>query len=137
MCQETLNNGTSVVIDNTNAQRKTRALYISQAKKLHIPVRCFHFTTSEEVAKHLNMFREVTLSLSLFLSLLVSLQAHSYLSLLQKQSGRKHVPRIGYVMFKKNFEEPNKNEGYTEIRKIDFQPLFESKEDERMFLEFT
>jgi len=131
VCQETLNNGTSVVIDNTNAQRKTRALYISQAKKLHIPVRCFHFTTSEEVAKHLNMFREVTLFLSL------SLQAHSYLSLLQKQSGRKHVPRIGYVMFKKNFEEPNKNEGYTEIRKIDFQPLFESKEDERMFLEFT
>ncbi len=50
----------------------------------------------------------------------------------------KHVPRIGYGMYKKNFKEPKTAEGFKEIKKINFVPNFgEDKEKEKMFYLFT
>jgi bifunctional polynucleotide phosphatase/kinase len=58
-CAEALAAGQSVVVDNTNPSAELRALYINAARKHGCPVRCFHFIVAEDVAKHLNMFREV------------------------------------------------------------------------------
>ncbi len=51
----------------------------------------------------------------------------------------KHVPKIGYAMFNKNFQEPQLNEGFEEIKEINFVPSFseEDKEKEELFYLFT
>lgn len=49
----------------------------------------------------------------------------------------RRVPDVGYNVFKKNFEEPIKDEGFTEIVKIDFMAKFDSKKDEELFRQWT
>ncbi|KAF9976809.1 hypothetical protein BGZ73_007716 [Actinomortierella ambigua] len=55
--EESLKASKSVVVDNTNADEATRALYIAVAKKYNRPVRCFLFTASRELVNHNNYFR--------------------------------------------------------------------------------
>ncbi|KAG0253653.1 hypothetical protein DFQ27_007281 [Actinomortierella ambigua] len=55
--EESLKESKSVVVDNTNADEATRALYIAIAKKYNLPVRCFLFTASRELVVHNNHFR--------------------------------------------------------------------------------
>jgi bifunctional polynucleotide phosphatase/kinase len=52
-----------VVIDNTNADREVRKVWISLATKLGLPIRCFHFTASKDLAKHNNLVRALSGSL--------------------------------------------------------------------------
>ena len=44
--------GTSVAIDNTNADRDTRAVWITLAAKYKIPIRCIHFTAPAKLCEH-------------------------------------------------------------------------------------
>ena len=100
----------SIVVDNTNPAADTRALYIRLARQHRIPVRCFVFRTPLELAKHLNMYREK-----------VTGGAH------------KHVPRIAYNMYGKNFKMPEKSEGIDEIVEVDFVPEFASEKERLLF----
>lgn len=59
VAKEALNEGLSVVIDNTNGSAATRAEYIALARAKDVPVRCFYMTTEQEVANHLNYIRVV------------------------------------------------------------------------------
>lgn len=52
--QQYLNQGKSIVVDNTNPDPASRQRYIEIAKKRNIPVRCFVMTTTIEHAKHNN-----------------------------------------------------------------------------------
>eukprot|EP00004_Rigifila_ramosa_P016671 TRINITY_DN3977_c0_g1_i2.p1 TRINITY_DN3977_c0_g1~~TRINITY_DN3977_c0_g1_i2.p1 ORF type:complete len:359 (+),score=83.75 TRINITY_DN3977_c0_g1_i2:99-1079(+) len=65
MCREALEQKKPVVIDNTNASRDLRNLYITLAKDFGVPARCFHFQTSQDLAEHLNIFRVRTLRFAL------------------------------------------------------------------------
>ncbi|XP_071581558.1 bifunctional polynucleotide phosphatase/kinase-like [Temnothorax nylanderi] len=58
--QQYLNQGKSIVIDNTNPDPASRKRYIEIAKKRNVSVRCFVMTTSIEYAKRNNKFRELT-----------------------------------------------------------------------------
>lgn len=49
----------------------------------------------------------------------------------------RRIPDVGYNVFKKNFEEPTTAEGFTEVLKVDFKPLFDNKEDEELFKQWT
>lgn len=100
-CAEALGQGRSVVVDNTNPSAELRALYMAQARKHGCVARCFHFIVGEDVAKHVNMFREKLTN-----------------------GAHKHVPRIAYNMFKSKFEAPALREGFREIKQIDFVPYF-------------
>lgn len=117
---EALASGHSVVVDNTNPSGEVRSLYIQLARKQSppVPVRCFHFVATEEVAKHLNMYREKL-----------------------TQGAHKHVPRIAYNMFKKNWQKPEIKEGFKEIKMIDFQPYFDAtpagEEAKRLFYQMS
>lgn len=102
----------SVVIDNTNGSPQVRAEYIAIAEDAEIPVRCFVFRTPLELAQHMNQYRE-----NVF--------------------GVKHVPGVGYNMFKKNYKEPKTNEGFSEIKEIQFVPQFDDPEKEKLFYHFT
>jgi bifunctional polynucleotide phosphatase/kinase len=114
--------GKSVVIDNTMPKFASddkdrcngRQAYVQLAKEHKIPIRCFRFAASEDLAKHLNMFREK-----------ITNGAH------------KHVSRIGYNVYKKEFTEPHEKEGYSEVVLINFRPHFEKKDHEDMFYNST
>eukprot|EP01133_Synstelium_polycarpum_P004340 gene4340-5067_t len=93
--KEALAAGKSVVIDNTNGSIKARKEYIDIAKAAKVPVRCFQFLTTIELAQHMNYYRERTI-------------------------GVKHVPSIAYNTYKKNFEPPTKSEGFSEIKQVNF-----------------
>lgn len=50
--REAIENGESVVVDNTNADIETRAAWIGLAKKLNVPVRLVHFTAPAKLCEH-------------------------------------------------------------------------------------
>jgi len=106
--REAVNSGKSVVVDNTNPDPDVRATYISLGQSAGIPVRCFRFEVEEKLAQHLNMFRE-------------------------RAGISPHVPRIGYAMYKKKFQEPDLAEGFSEIKKIKFVPHFENDDHKNLF----
>lgn len=109
-----LDDGKSVVIDNTNGSVAKRAEWINLADKYGIPVRCFYFDTNEQLAKHLNEFREKITN-----------------------GEQKHVPKVGYNMYKKDFAEPKKSEGFSEVVTIKFVREHPDEEHEKAFEEFT
>jgi predicted kinase len=55
--KEALDNGKSVVVDNTNPSADTRSEYIALAKSHKIPCRCFILNTPIELCHHLNYVR--------------------------------------------------------------------------------
>eukprot|EP01027_Heterolobosea_sp_BB2_P014464 GEZU01020775.1.p1 GENE.GEZU01020775.1~~GEZU01020775.1.p1 ORF type:complete len:257 (+),score=90.15 GEZU01020775.1:693-1463(+) len=112
--REAIDAGKSVVIDNTNPDKASRAEYIAIAKAKNVPVRCFLFKVDQELAEHLNMYRER-----------MSKGAH------------KHVPSVAYNTYKKRLAEPTLNEGFTEIKEIDFVPVFDNETHKTKFYQFT
>lgn len=54
LTQISLQSKSSVVVDNTNTDKESRARYINIAKQFHIPVRAFWMKTTLEHAKHNN-----------------------------------------------------------------------------------
>jgi bifunctional polynucleotide phosphatase/kinase len=79
----------SVIIDATNPSRKKRAVFIEIAKKINIPVKCVHITTSLEESLFRNNERAKT---------------------------GNGVPKIVYNVYKKHFEEPSEEEGCKVIK---------------------
>ena len=47
-----LTEGKSVVVDNTNANKKSRQRFINVAKKHNVPIRCFIMNLDREHIKH-------------------------------------------------------------------------------------
>jgi len=100
-----------VVVDNTNPSMDVRAEYLSLTKKQKIPSRCYHFTVPPLLLDHLNLFREAI-------------------------GGKKRVPQIAYNMFKSKFEAPTEEEGFEEVKTINFIPKFDSEDEENLFNQF-
>ncbi|XP_078511306.1 bifunctional polynucleotide phosphatase/kinase-like [Lissotriton helveticus] len=116
MCEQFLGSGKSVFIDNTNPDVESRSRYVEVAKKAGVPVRCFLFTATIEMAKHNNTFRQMT------------------------YTGQGHQPVNDMVFnsYKSKYVAPSLNEGFTEIVKIHFVPSFKDPKLEakyRLFLE--
>ncbi|XP_046581207.1 uncharacterized protein F21D5.5-like [Haliotis rubra] len=112
--KEALSSGKSVVVDNTNPSVDARSRFIALAEDEGIPCRCFWMQTSPEVYNHLNLVRQN-----------------------QTNGEVRRIPGVGYAVFKKNFQAPTKDEGFSEILKIDFVPHFNNKRDEALFKQWT
>ena len=111
--EENLKNGKKVVIDSTNPEKNGRMEYIKKCKNYGYYVRAFNFLISKDLAMHLNNLRSI----------------NKY---------RKHLS--GYVnaipihTFFKNYQEPQKVEGFDDIVKVNFVPgPFENDEDKKIF----
>ena len=79
-----------------------------------VPCRCFVMVTPFDLAHHMNMFR------------------------MNRSKGRvRRVPDVGYNVYKKNYQLPTKEEGFTEILKIPFVPKFDNERDRNMFKQWT
>ncbi|ELU12134.1 hypothetical protein CAPTEDRAFT_157252 [Capitella teleta] len=109
-----IENGNSCVIDNTNPSPDVRADYIDIANEAEIPCRCFFMATPLELANHLNMTRQN-----------------------QTEGEARRVPDVGYNVYKKKFEEPSKDEGFSEVVRVEFSPKFKSERDEEIFKQWT
>ncbi|KAL0104951.1 hypothetical protein PUN28_016531 [Cardiocondyla obscurior] len=107
--QQCLNQGKSIVVDNTNPDPASRQRYIEIAKKYNIPVRCFVMTTSIEHAKHNNKFRELT--------------------------DPSHIPINEIIInsYVKNYVPPTLEEGFKEIIEINFIPNFDNEQHRRLY----
>ncbi|RPD65808.1 PNK3P-domain-containing protein [Lentinus tigrinus ALCF2SS1-7] len=110
---EALQNGQNVVVDNTNRDVQTRKYYVDLAKKQGVPIRCVYFTGSLELAWHNNLYRAFNLPASLTVS----------------QPTRELLPCNAFTSFRANFQEPTIDEGFYEVRRVNWQ--FEGHEDAR------
>ena len=54
---EFLEDGKSVVVDNTNADHEVRAAWLSLGKRMNVPVRLVHFTAPAKLCEHNNVVR--------------------------------------------------------------------------------
>ncbi|KAI0807045.1 PNK3P-domain-containing protein [Fomes fomentarius] len=105
--------GQNVVVDNTNRDVQTRKFYLDLAKQHKASVRCFHFTGSFELAWHNNLYRAFNLSPSLAAD----------------QPKRELLPMLAFNNFRKDFQEPTVDEGFSEVRKVNW--VFEGDEEAR------
>lgn len=99
LCKEGIINGKSIIIDNTNPDKKTRKKYIDVAKSINknIHITCLHFTTPMEIAQHNNKYRNF-----------------------ESNNKVKRIPDMVYYIFRKKLEIPEKNEGINKIIQIPF-----------------
>ncbi|KAI0371828.1 PNK3P-domain-containing protein [Pilatotrama ljubarskyi] len=111
--EQALKDGQSVVVDNTNRDKATRQYYVNIAKKYKASVRCIHFAGSLELAWHNNLYRAYNLPPELAAS----------------EPKRDLVPYSAFTGFRADFEEPTVDEGFAEVRKVNF--VFEGDEEAR------
>jgi bifunctional polynucleotide phosphatase/kinase len=78
----------SIVFDATHSSIKKRREYIDLGKKYKYEVKCIHITTSLDISYKRNILR----------------------------CDKKQVPRIAYSVYKKYYEEPTEEEGFTLYR---------------------
>ena len=74
----------SIVFDATHSSSKKREIYVELGKKYNYKILCIHVSTSLEISYKRNKLRDI----------------------------EKHVPKIAYSVYKKNYEEPSENEGF-------------------------
>ncbi|KAF2399083.1 putative DNA 3'-phosphatase Tpp1 [Trichodelitschia bisporula] len=104
-----LEDGESVVIDNTNANPETREHWIKLARKFKVPIRCIHFTTPVMVAEHNDVMRALSGEMN--------------------PEKRDMLPKVAFSDFKKRYREPQLEEGLQDIIKVDF--AFDGTEEQR------
>ncbi|XP_060602624.1 bifunctional polynucleotide phosphatase/kinase-like [Ruditapes philippinarum] len=109
LCKDSLKKGSSVVVDNTNADVESRARYLQAAATSGVPCRCFIFTTTFEHAKHNERFREII--------------------------DKSHAAINDMIMntFRKKYVIPEKKEGFSEVVKVNFVPKFKDSKLERLY----
>ncbi|KAL2857759.1 polynucleotide kinase 3 phosphatase-domain-containing protein [Aspergillus pseudoustus] len=91
----------SVVVDNTNADLETRALWLEVAKEFSVPIRCVYFSASPAICKHNNAVRAANKTLN--------------------PESRATLPGIAFGDFNKRFKEPVLSEGFQDIIRVDFR----------------
>ncbi|CEP17777.1 hypothetical protein [Parasitella parasitica] len=106
-CQAALSEKKSVVIDNTNPERATRALYIKLAQNANVPIRCFYFGDDEELSQHNNYYRAIH----------------------KPEEKRDVLSSIAFRTFKSKLQEPSVSEGFEEVKKINF--VFDGPDSQR------
>ncbi|TRY61561.1 hypothetical protein TCAL_05698, partial [Tigriopus californicus] len=106
---QALDAGQSVVVDNTHGERDTRQKFVEVAQKRGVPVRCFLMKASAQQARHNNLFRELI------------------------GSDHAMIKEPLFHAFKARYQEPDLNEGFSAIAKVNFVPKFRNPEEERLY----
>lgn len=88
--------------DNTNADPQTRAIWVSLARKMNLPIRCVLFTAPSSLCEHNDTVR--------------ALADECF-----NPENRSILPHSAFSSFATRFKEPKAGEGFQDIIKIDFQ----------------
>lgn len=97
------------MVDNTNRNRATRAIWVALASKLNIPIRVFHFNTPIELAKHNNVYRACFAP--------------------ESEPERTLLPLSAFGTYVSAFERPEEDEGFDELRTVNF--VWEGSEEQK------
>jgi bifunctional polynucleotide phosphatase/kinase len=100
VAESALQEGKSVVVDNTNRNRDTRREWIDFARAHGVPIRCVVVKASKDVCFHLNKFRGVS-----------------------EPGGGRMVPSMVIHSFFKSAEQPSADEGFDRIDQWPFRVL--------------
>ncbi|OAL48864.1 PNK3P-domain-containing protein [Pyrenochaeta sp. DS3sAY3a] len=106
-----LEEGTSVVVDNTNADPETRAVWIKLAQKLHVSIRCVLFTASVKICEHNDTVRALNIGPE------------------TNPESRTILPKLAFTSFASRYRKPDLSEGFTDIVTTDFE--FEGTEEQK------
>ncbi|KAL8872108.1 MAG: hypothetical protein Q9174_002204 [Haloplaca sp. 1 TL-2023] len=99
-----LTEGTSVAIDNTNADRETRAVWVELAQKYKVPIRCVHFTAPNKLCEHNDTVRAIA--------------GEKY-----NPENRAILPHSAFSSFASRFKKPKAEEGFQDVIQVDFQVI--------------
>ena len=116
VADQQLSQGKSVVIDNTNPKKEDRNYFIGLAKKHGVKVRCFEMLTPKDICFH-NDYQRV---------------ANDQRKHLSGKAGS--IPIHTFFKYK---EEPQVNEGFYEVNKVNFVAKFESQADREFYRKFS
>lgn len=94
----------NIIVDNTNVKKEDRQFYIDNSSDNHVVVG-INFLASEELLKHLNMYRTQ-----------------------KTKNQKKKISTIVYNMMKKKHEKPQKEEGFHEIFEYDINSNIATEE---------
>ncbi|KAL6707964.1 DNA kinase/phosphatase Pnk1 [Coniothyrium glycines] len=95
--------GTSVVVDNTNADPETRASWINLAQKLNVRIQCVLFTAPIKLCEHNSTFRALNIGTQM------------------NPENRNILPHAAFSGFISRYSEPKLSEGFSDIVKVDFK----------------
>ncbi|QSZ31625.1 hypothetical protein DSL72_001192 [Monilinia vaccinii-corymbosi] len=104
-----LDEGKSVVVDNTNADRDVRSKWIALAAKHSVPIRCVHFLAGAQVCEHNDAVRA--------------------LNKIMNPEKRKILPKVAFTSFTSRYQRPELIEGFQDITEVPFK--FEGSEAQR------
>ncbi len=102
-----LDDGLSIVVDNTNPDDKARQPYVDVAAEYGVPIRYIYFDINRELAEHLNWVRDVI------------------------DPTRLRVPNIAYNVFAKRLTLPKKHET------VKFVPIFINAKHKLVFYQYS
>lgn len=97
------------MVDNTNRNRPTRAVWLDLAEQLNVPIRLFHFLCPVDLAKHNNMYRAVYAP--------------------KDEPERTLLPGSAFWSYKNDFQMPSIDEGFEEIKSVNF--VWEGSDEQR------
>jgi bifunctional polynucleotide phosphatase/kinase len=88
--------------DNTNAESSKRGLFLALARKHGVAARCLYFSTSRDLCRHNDIFRELTVG------------------------GRPRVGDIALNVYQRRFEMPTADEGFEAVIEVPFEVRFKA-----------
>ncbi|KAH8730048.1 polynucleotide kinase 3 phosphatase-domain-containing protein [Phaeosphaeriaceae sp. PMI808] len=98
-----ISQSTSVVVDNTNADPETRAVWVNLARKLNVPIRCVLFTAPAQLCEHNDTVRALNPGPK------------------TNPENRTILPKVAFTGFASRYRKPELSEGFTEIIMTDFK----------------
>lgn len=116
VAEEEIKKGNSVVIDNTNPKVEDRKYFSDLAKKYGYTVRCFYFNTDKDTCFHNDYMRVVNDKREHLSGKAGSIPIHSWF---------------------KNHEVPKVEEGFTEVKRINFIAKFNDDDDQKAYQTFS
>ncbi|KAL8849946.1 MAG: hypothetical protein Q9221_005052 [Calogaya cf. arnoldii] len=102
--------GTSVAVDNTNADRETRKVWVQLAQQFKIPIRCVHFTAPARLCEHNDTVRAIA--------------GNRF-----NPEKRTILPHAAFSSFASRFKQPQLDEGFQDVVPVQFQ--FQGDDEER------
>ncbi|KAL8770356.1 MAG: hypothetical protein Q9209_003992 [Squamulea sp. 1 TL-2023] len=103
--------GISVAVDNTNADRETRAIWVQLARQFKIPTRCVHFTAPPKLCEHNDTVRAIA--------------GNQF-----NPEKRTILPHTAFSSFASRFKEPKVDEGFQDVVPVQFQFQGDDKQRE-------
>ncbi|OBT46568.1 hypothetical protein VE00_01861 [Pseudogymnoascus sp. WSF 3629] len=96
-----LEEGVSVVIDNTNPDEATRKYWVDLAREVGVGIRCVHFVTEGGVCRHNDVVRALNREMN--------------------PEKRTILPNIAFTSFNSKYRPPTLQEGFKEVTEVKFQ----------------